>query len=203
MRTTAPSRAKKVVLTGAPGCGKTAAIAALTAHYRERILVVPEAATIIMRAMGVRAPVVDQDVARALNRSIYALQLCLEELAAARARKSGARVIVLDRGTMDNAAYMDGLTAEFEEVCRTERHSEYGCYDLVLCLGLPPKEIYAACRANNQVRNETYEQAQALEAATRIVWSEHSDATFLADVGPWEAKLSAVILRIDRLLATS
>src|SRR5688500_3763171 len=93
---------RRIVLTGGPGAGKTMVSEALARLEPGRFVRVPEAATQVYDSLRTRWDRLDLAGRRDVQRRIYHLQVEQEErLAEAHAGK----VLVLDRGTVDGAAY--------------------------------------------------------------------------------------------------
>ncbi len=70
---------RRVVLTGGPGGGKTAVLEVARKHFGERLLVLPEAATIVFGGgfpRGTSGP-----ARRAAQRAIFRVQVELESMA--------------------------------------------------------------------------------------------------------------------------
>jgi len=118
------------VLTGPPCSGKTAVSSAIAAAM-PHIAVVPEAATQVYEADGTRWDSLDLAGRNERQRRIYQLQLRQEE---AFARRHPDKSLLLDRGTLDGAAYWpDGPDAYWHEM-KTTREIELARYDRVIFL---------------------------------------------------------------------
>lgn len=157
-----------VVLTGPPCGGKSSIIRMLQAD--PGIHCVPEVATIIMGQVGITPDVVEEGL---FQRTMYRVQRSFEDAAARQARKMGKRALVIDRGTLDCAAFMREGVLGFERTCGTTVASEYDRYDAVIMLDALSQEDYEVHKGSNPVRRETWEQAK--EAETRLVatWEGH------------------------------
>src|SRR6476661_5391894 len=93
---------RRIVLTGGPGAGKTVISRRLAAARPDRFVLVPEAATQVYDALQTRWDRLDVEGRRDVQRRIYRLQVEQERrLADAHPDK----VLLLDRGTIDGAAY--------------------------------------------------------------------------------------------------
>ncbi len=187
-----PKRIPRIVLTGGPCSGKSTIMALLQKEFGGRIHCVPEVASIVIAQVGVKPPVGDEIGMRKFQRTIYRVQRGFETISDLQAVRDGKQALLLDRGTVDGAAYMEGGLAELEKVCRTERAHEYSQYDLVICLETPPKKVYKASCRNNPARGETYEQAAALGKAIRKVWKGHPGMLFVENGKSWAKKAAAV-----------
>src|SRR3712207_2922358 len=96
------SALRRVVLTGGPGAGKTVVSAAIARADPSRFALVPEAATQVYDALRTRWDLLDLEGRRDVQRRIYRLQREQEERLA---RNFPGKVLLLDRGTIDGAAY--------------------------------------------------------------------------------------------------
>src|SRR6478672_3468896 len=90
----------RIVLTGGPGGGKTTAADLFRREIGERVVVVPESATLLFAGGFPRST--DAPARRASQRAIYHVQRNLEDVQSARYPD---RVLLCDRGTVDGAAY--------------------------------------------------------------------------------------------------
>jgi predicted ATPase len=94
------SRRCRIVLTGGPGGGKTTAADLFRRELGERVVVVPESATILFAGGFPRSREVDAQ--RAVQEAIFHVQRKLENVQSALFRD---RILLCDRGTIDGAAY--------------------------------------------------------------------------------------------------
>lgn len=157
----------RIVLTGGPGGGKTTAADLFRREIGERVVVVPEAATMIFSG---GFPRYDEIRPRqAAQRTIYHVQRNLEDVQAARYPD---RMLLCDRGTIDGAAYWPGEAEEFYADLGTTPEAEIARYDAVIFF-----ESAAVggmgIEGGNPVRKESLEEAVALDARLRRVWSRH------------------------------
>lgn len=183
-----PKRLPRVVLTGGPCSGKTTLMREFqAAAFASEIHFVPEVASIVIGQVGV-VPSPNVCSVYRFQRTIYDIQRRFEEVSEQYAASDGKHLMLLDRGTVDNAAYLEDGLDEFRQVCGTSVAYEYGQYDLVLCLEPPPPDIFAREHANNPARKENY--AQAVELGRRIaeVWGGHPHFVFVPNGSSWAAK---------------
>jgi CYTH domain-containing protein/predicted ATPase len=169
---------KKIVITGGPCAGKSTVIAMLQQEYGDKLVVVPEAATMLL---GSGFPVPGKDLPNSpqwqlsFQSAVSALQIQLEASYALVAERQEAQLMVCDRGLLDGLAYMQEgfdrvLAAHDLDVERV-----YARYDQVIHL-----ESVATClphlfdKAGNEQRYESLEEAQALELRTREAWKGHA-----------------------------
>lgn len=163
---------RSIVLTGAPGSGKTVITADLARRFADRLVVVPEAATQVYAARNTRWDRLTVDEQRDAQRAIYRLQL--EQESAARSRNP-SKLIVLDRGTVDGATYWpDGVEAYWRDV-GTTLELELARYDRVILLESAASIGLYDGDASNAVRFE--DPAAAIESGRRLErwWGRHPD----------------------------
>jgi hypothetical protein len=157
----------RIVVTGGPGGGKTTAADLFRREIGERVVVVPESATLLF---GGGFPRVDEPSARAASqRAIYYVQTNLEDVQSARYPD---RILLCDRGTVDGAAYWPGDPDEFFKAVGSSHERELARYDAVLFF-----ETAAAggmsVEGGNPMRIETNAQAIELDDRLRVLWSKH------------------------------
>jgi predicted ATPase len=160
----------RIVITGGPGAGKTVISQALALRHSERLVAVPEAATQIYQLLNTRWDKLDLSGRREAQRRMYRLQLEQEERIA---RQNPGKVVLLDRGTIDGAAYWPEGPEDFWRDVKTTHERELARYDAVIIL-----ETCAAIGlydhdASNPVRFE--DPRGAIEAGELLVklWSGH------------------------------
>lgn len=197
-------RPPTIVVTGGPGSGKSQIMADLRGlDLGRQMHFVPEVASIIISQVGAKPPPPDDKMGyRTFQRIIRRTQIGFEEISALDAARNRRRAILLDRGTVDGAAYFAGGLTEFEEVCRTTAKAEYSRYDLVICLDTPPRDIYEAICRNNPARSESYDEAAALVVKIMVAWAGHPNAHFIPNGRDWPEKRDMVIAEIERFLKT-
>src|SRR6185295_8814559 len=94
---------RRIVLTGGPGAGKTAALELIRrASFCDHVQMLPEAAGIVFGGGFPRRR--DAGGRKAAQRAIFHVQRALEEARAA----DNAAIVLCDRGTVDGAAYWPG-----------------------------------------------------------------------------------------------
>jgi hypothetical protein len=125
------SRQLRVVLTGGPGAGKTVIASTIAADQPDRCACIPEAATQVYQAMQTRWDLLDDTGKREVQRRIYARQVEQEQLAVA---SGDRRIVLLDRGTVDGAAYWPDGPEDYWRELRTTEGAELDRYDAVIWL---------------------------------------------------------------------
>jgi predicted ATPase len=196
---------RKVVLTGGPCSGKSSVQRALREEFGTVIVLVPEAATLLL---GGGFPMPGKDLPwspqwqAAFQGAVLPLQRSLEESCLLVARGQGARLLVCDRGLLDGAAYTPGGVEVF---CRTfgidlsEALSRYEAVLHLESLAIADPPRYGP--AGNAQRFEALEEAVRLEAATRAAWEGHPRRLIFDGRGGVEMKIAAVIDFLRGLLA--
>jgi len=155
---------KKVVLTGGPGAGKTAALELVRQSFCAHVFVLPEAAGIVFGGGFPRSDALP--TRRAGQRAIYYVQRELETVAEA----SAPALILCDRGTVDSAAYWPGPD-ECWPLLATTLEAELARYDAVIHLRTPTRSN--GYNHANPLRIETAAEAQAIDARLVVVWATH------------------------------
>ncbi|HSD12035.1 MAG TPA: AAA family ATPase [Patescibacteria group bacterium] len=196
-----PRELPRIVLTGGPCSGKSSVMAALRAEFKGVLHCIPEVATIVIEQVGAKPPFDDMLAMKSFQRTIYRVQLGFEKVSNRQAIRDGRKALLLDRGTVDGAAYMDRGVADLENVCRTTMADEYRRYHGVLCLEVPPREIYDANKANNPARSETFDQAAALGERIAKVWGGHPRFTLVRNGSSWDEKLETARAALKALLS--
>ncbi|MCB9642040.1 MAG: AAA family ATPase [Myxococcales bacterium] len=160
-------RPYRIVLTGGPGGGKTTAGDIFRREYRDEVVLVPEAATILFSGGFPRRT--QPDAVRATQKAIYHLQRSLEDLYTC---TSPQTVLLCDRGTLDGAAYWPEGPQDFYETFEMDLQQELSRYDAVLFF-----ESAAvggnSIEGGNPIRTEDLEQAAQLDRKLRDIWSIH------------------------------
>lgn len=194
----------KLVVTGGPCAGKTTALAHIKQRAQEHgylVLTVAETATELIS--GGVAPWTCDTNARYQSFQI-ALQMAKEEvfLAAAATMSSSRICILLDRGLMDNRAYM---TEEEFSAClraRGEKKEDYlARYDAVFHLVTTARgaEKHYTTQ-NNAARTETPAEARAVDDALLAAWGEHPRRYIIGNDGDFAEKMQRLRAHLDEFL---
>jgi hypothetical protein len=113
---------------------------------------IPEAATQVYQSLQTRWDLLDEAGRRDVQRRIYALQLEQEQRLS---DLSENRIILLDRGTVDGAAYWPDGPASYWSDLQTNEQTELSRYDAIIWLqtcaaiGQYDGPSSNACRAEN------------------------------------------------------
>lgn len=166
-KTTPASRCCRIVLTGGPGGGKTTAADLFRREIGDRVVIVPEAATILFQGGFPRSRQVE--ARRAVQTAVFHVQRNLEDV---QASLYAGRILLCDRGTVDGAAYWPGEPQSYFAAVGTSLEAELRRYDVVIFFESAAVGG-AAIEGGNPVRNESLEEAAALDASLRSLWSRH------------------------------
>ncbi len=185
----------RIVLTGGPGGGKTTAADLFRREIGDRVIVVPEAATLLFSG-GFPRPVAP-DAARSAQAAVYHVQRNLEHIQAA---QYPDRILLCDRGTVDGGAYWpEGADEFFASVGSTHQH-ELSRYDAVIFFES------AACgghgfESENRFRTETQQQAVDLDARLRALWMPHPRFTLIPHSASFFRKMTMGVGILENLVA--
>lgn len=165
MPSVVPHPRRRIVVTGGPGAGKTAALELARQVFCDHVGVLPEAASILFRGGFTRGVTVGARAAA--QRAIFHVQRELEQAAEA---EHHPFVVVCDRGTIDGFAYWPG-PGDFWASLGTTRALELARYDTVIHLRTPP----AAGGYNhvNPMRLESAAEAALIDQRIATAWEGH------------------------------
>lgn len=191
----------KVALTGGPCGGKTTSIDTIVEEFTEkgyRVLVVPEAATILIN-MGIK-PFGDNKINNIeFQRLVIDLQLKLENYAEEIAKQSSKPTIILcDRGIMDDKAYV--TKEEFIMLLKERNLTQFkvmNFYDLIIHLVTAAKgkeEFYTL--DNNTARSETPEEAREKDRKTLDAWLGHDNLKIIGNSTDFKTKIANVVKEV-------
>ncbi len=189
--------AGRIVLTGGPGGGKTTAADLLRRELGERVVVVPEAATMLFGGGFPRLS--DVAARKATQTAIYHVQRGAENVFAEQYRD---RVLLCDRGTIDGAAYWPNDPDHFFDSVASTLADELKRYDEVVFF-----ETAAvggiSIEGGNPVRNENLEEAIALDRKLQRLWSQHPRFRLIAHQPSFFAKLTEAHRAVTELLSNA
>ena len=194
----------KIVITGGPCAGKTTAMSWIQSNFTKRgytVLFVPETATELISG-GVAPWTCGSNADYQMCQ--MRLQLEKEKIFAQAAATMPADkvLIVCDRGTLDNKAYMSAL--DFSAVVDSLGCNEVelrDSYDAVFHLVTAAKgaeQFYTT--ANNAARTETVEQAAALDDKLIAAWTGHPHLRIIDNSAGFEEKLKKLVAEIAAFL---
>jgi predicted ATPase len=184
----------RIVLTGGPGGGKTTAADLFRREIGERVVIVPESATLLFLGGFPRSK--HPQAAAAAQQAIFHVQRQLEDV---QSFLYTDRVLLCDRGTVDGAAYCPESPDKFFTSLGTSFEAELARYDGVIFF-----ESAAVggltIEGGNPIRNETVEQAVALDGRLRELWMHHPrfvlvrhDASFFKKIALGLAELDSMV----------
>jgi len=186
---------RRIAVTGGPGAGKTTIWRAVTDAYEQRIVALPEVATLLLTHVFPQPR--DEAERHALQRSIFAVQQNLEALYAA--RLGADQVLLCDRGTPDGAGYWPAGPDAFFAAMDAEWDTELARYDAVLFL-----ETAAAgglsIADGNAVRLEDHAAAIAIDRNIHAVWSRHPRFHHVAHEHDFSVKVARGLSALAALL---
>lgn len=194
----------KIVITGGPCAGKSTAMSWIQNAFTQmgyKVLFVPETATELIT--GGVAPWTCGTNAD-YQKCQLKLQIEKEKIFEQAARTMDAEkiLIVCDRGTLDNKAYMEKI--EFAEAVRFIGSNEVELrdnYDAVFHLVSAAKgaeEFYTT--ANNSARTETAKQAAELDDKLISAWTGHPHLRVIDNSTSFEDKMKRLISEISSFL---
>ena len=180
---------KKIVLTGGPGAGKSV-IADEIVRRNSRFILVPEAATQVYTQLGTTWDRLDLANRKEAQRMIYRLQLQQEHRFAI---DHPDKTLLLDRGTIDGAAYWpDGPDAYWADL-HSSLERELLRYDQIIWLETAAALGMYDGAASNTVRFE--DAGAAIESGKRLLglYQSHSNLKHVGAFVELEDKIRAVL----------
>lgn len=178
-------------IAGGPCSGKSKALTLLQAM--PDIHTVKEIASIFIGDMRIPPPLHDRLANRQFQQAIYDVQCTFEAEASRHAHREGKRLLAMDRGTLEGAAYLEGGIEEFVSLIGTTVPHEHARYRVILFLEMPPETVYEAKRHNNGARYEDYAQARARSERIRTVWCGHPRFVSIPATDGFEEKFERIM----------
>lgn len=185
----------RIALTGGPGGGKTTAADLFRREIGERVVIVPEAGTLVFSGGFPRSR--ERAAVIAAQRAIFHVQRNLEDVQSA---LFPGRILLCDRGTIDGAAYWPGDARDFFRALGTSLERELARYDAVIFFesaavgGL-------SIEGGNPIRNETVEEAIELDRRMRELWSKHPRFILIPHNPSFFKKISFGLAALDGIVA--
>lgn len=190
-----PTDRIRIALTGGPGGGKTTAADLFRREIGDRVVVVPEAATLLFTGGFPRSD--EPGVLRAAQRAIYSVQRNLEDAQSAR---FPGRVLLCDRGTLDGAAYWPGPPGDFYAALGTNPEAELARYDAVVFFETAAVGNMSI-EGGNPVRVENTAAAVELDRRLRAIWQAHHNFVLVPHNVSFFQKITDGLAAIERIVA--
>ena len=194
----------KIVITGGPCAGKSTAMSRIQNAFTQMgytVLFVPETATeLITGGVAPWTCGTNADYQKCQLKLQIEKETIFEQ--AARTMTADKVLIVCDRGTLDNKAYMDDI--EFAEILRSIGSNEVELrdnYDAVFHLVTAAKgaeEFYTT--ANNSARTETADEAAVLDDKLISAWTGHPHLRVIDNTSSFEDKMKKLIAEFASFL---
>lgn len=190
-----PHKCCRVVLTGGPGGGKTTAADLFRREIGDRVVLVPEAATILFQGGFPRSH--DAQAKRIAQTTIFHVQRNLEDV---QASLYPGRTLLCDRGTIDGAAYWPDGDGDYFASVGTTLDTELRRYDAVIFF-----ETAAvggdSIEGGNPARNESQEEARRLDAKLRTLWARHPHFILVPHNSSFFKKISFGLAALEGVVA--
>lgn len=185
----------RLVLTGGPGGGKTTAADLFRRELGERVVVVPESATILFAGGFPRSR--ELEARRAVQTAVFHVQRNIEDVQSA---LFPDRILLCDRGTIDGAAYWPNHDRNFFEAMGTTFETELDRYDAVVFFETAAV-AGSSIEGGNPVRNETLSEAVELDRKLRALWSHHRRFLLVPHTPSFLHKISTGLALLESLVA--
>lgn len=184
---------KLIVLTGGPGAGKTAIMEAARLIFGSRIVLLPEAASIVYSG-GFPRKNTTRGI-EAAQRAISYVQRELEELVFC---ESPEIIALCDRGIMDGASYWPSGAEDFCRAVGLTKQEIFARYHTVIHLRTP--SIEQGYNYNNPMRIESPLEAQLLDDKIQQVWMGHPNMHVVEATEEFTEKIEHVTGLIRRAI---
>ena len=189
---------RRIVLTGGPGAGKTVISSAVAAADPARYARVPEAATQVYDLLQTRWDRLDLAGRRDVQRRIYRLQREQEDRLA---REHPTKTLLLDRGTIDGAAYWPQGAADYWRDLGTAHDVELARYDAVILLQTSAALGLYDGDDSNFCRFEDAEAAIASDNLLLQLWDDHPHLTRVPAFHKLDEKIAIVRAALDEIVS--
>ena len=184
----------RIVLTGGPGGGKTTAADLFRREIGDKVVIVPESATLLFSGGFPRST--QPEAAAAAQQAIYHVQRQLEDV---QSFLYPDRILLCDRGTVDGAAYCPEPPEEFFASLNTTFEAELARYDGVIFF-----ESAAVggltIEGGNPIRNESLEQAIEVDSRLRELWIHHPRFILVRHDASFFKKIALGLAELDNMV---
>lgn len=187
--------ARRVVLTGGPGAGKTAVLEVLRRQLCEHVVVLPESASIIFGGGFPRRRTVP--ARKAAQLAIFHVQTQLEALASA---EDNPALVLCDRGIVDGLAYWPGPETDYWSTVGCTRAEAFARYAVVIHLRVPPED--GGYDHRNPIRTETAAEALEIDANILGAWEGHPNRYVIDSTADFRTKMASALDIIEQLVPT-
>lgn len=153
---------------------------------------VPEAASLLFSGGFPRFS--PPDAQRATQKTIFSVQHGLE---AAYSAQYPDRALVLDRGSVDGAAYWPEGADAFFQALGTTLEKEFLRYNSVIYLESAAEQDYLRHKDKNPNRTEGWAEAKRLDTETLRLWSKHPNFMLVPNNRSFERKVLEVLALIS------
>lgn len=187
-------RAPKIVLTGGPGGGKTTAADLFRRELGEKVVVVPEAATMLFSGGFPRTG--EKEAVRYVQQAIYHVQTNIESV---QTSLYPERVLLCDRGTVDGGAYWKNGDKDFFEYLGTTLEDELSRYDAVIFFETAAVGNMSI-EGGNPCRQESINEAIELDKKLRKLWEQHPNFTHVKHNTSFTKKIMTGLWAIEEVL---
>ena len=194
-RFTPSSKCCRIALTGGPGGGKTTAADLFRRETGDRVALVPEAATILFQGGFPRSH--EPQARRFAQTAIFHVQRHLEDV---QASFYPGRALLCDRGTIDGAAYWPGEVHAYFGAVGSTFDAELRRSDAVIFFESAAVGG-ASIEGGNPMRNETVEEAVALDGKLRVLWSRHPRFVLVPHNPSFFKKISFGLAALESMVA--
>jgi len=189
------SKCHRIVLTGGPGGGKTTAADLMRREVGDRIVIVPEAATMLFSGGFPRFEEIH--ARRSAQTAIYHVQRNLEDVHSAIYHD---RILLCDRGTLDSVVYWPSNDdGGFFENLKTSVEAELDRYDAVIFFETAAVGNFSI-EGGNPTRTESISEAVALDHRLQEIWGQHPNYTFIGHEDSFLKKLQNAIEKLSSFL---
>lgn len=196
MQSLVPNNRVRVVLTGGPGGGKTTAADLFRRELGDRVVVVPEAATLLFSGGFPRTN--DPIAVRPAQSAIFHVQRNLEDVQSA---LFPSRILLCDRGTIDGGAYWPGEPEDFFRAQGTTLQNELSRYDAVIFFETAAAGGMSILEGGNPARIESNEAAIALDLKLRALWASHPRFVLVPHNPSFFKKITFGLASIESIVA--